>query len=74
LISKNGYELGTPGSAAWAFAKQPDGTYVPNEPLMEVSGEDEEKLTQLLEALNEHEDVQDVFTNAAGYASVRDEE
>lgn len=74
LISKNGFELGTPGSAAWAFTKAGDGTYSPNEPLMEVAGADEEKLVQILEALNEHDDVQDVFTNAAGFASARDEE
>lgn len=73
LISKNGYELGTPGSAAWAFTKNPDGTYAPNEPLMDVSGEDDEKLAQLLESLDEHDDVQAVFTNAAGFASTQDE-
>jgi len=66
LISKNGFELGAPGSAAWAFTKNPDATLTPNEPLMEVSGADEEKLASILEALDEHEDVQDVWTNAAG--------
>ncbi len=74
LISKNGFELGAPGSAAWAFAKNPDGTYAPNEPLMEVTGEDEEKLGALLEALDEHDDVQSVFTNADGFATTDEEE
>ena len=74
LISKNGFELGTPGSAAWAFTKSGDGTLTPNEPLVEVSGEDENKLAQILEALDEHEDTQDIFTNAAGFSSARDEE
>lgn len=74
LLTKNGYELGTPGSAAWAFAKNPDGTYAPNEPLMEVSGSDEEKLGELLGTLDEHDDVQSVFTNAAGFASTATEE
>lgn len=74
VLSKNGIELGTPGSASWAFTKAPDGTYAPNEPLMEVSGEDEEKLASLLEAVDEHDDVQDVWTNAAGFASAREEE
>lgn len=67
LLSKNGYELGTPGSALWAFAKSPDGRFAPNEPLMDVAGADEEKLGQLLELFDEHEDVQEAFTNARGY-------
>lgn len=73
LISKNGFELGTPGSAAWAFAKNGDGSLTPNEPLMAVSGGDEEKLAQILEALDEHEDVQDIWTNAEGFSSSQDE-
>jgi YebC/PmpR family DNA-binding regulatory protein len=72
LLSKSGYELGSPGSAAWAFTKNPDGSYSPNEPLMEVSGVDEEKLGELLETLDEHDDVQDVFTNAAGFDSAEE--
>jgi YebC/PmpR family DNA-binding regulatory protein len=74
LISKNGFELGVPGSAAWAFTKSADGRYTPNEPLMEVIGGDEEKLGQILEALDEHEDVQELFTNAAGFSQTEDEE
>jgi len=74
LISKSGFELGTPGSAAWAFAKNPDGSYTPNEPLMEVTGDDETKLGTLLEALDEHDDVQTVFTNAAGFSTTQEEE
>lgn len=74
VLSKNGYGLGAPGSAAWAFTKNPDGTYSPNDPLMEIGGEDEINLTGLMEAFDEHDDVQDVFTNATGFASARDEE
>jgi YebC/PmpR family DNA-binding regulatory protein len=73
LISKNGFELGAPGSAAWAFSKAADGRFSPNEPLMEVSGADEEKLGQILTVLEEQEDVQDVWTNAAGFSSVQDD-
>jgi YebC/PmpR family DNA-binding regulatory protein len=72
LISKNGFELGTPGSAAWAFTKTSDG-YSPNEPLMDVTGADEEKLGQLLQALDDHDDVQEIFSNARGYETSRDE-
>ena len=72
LLSKNGYELGAPGSASWAFSRTPDGRYFPNEPLMEVSGEDEERLSALLTFLDEQDDVQEVATNANGYASTLD--
>jgi YebC/PmpR family DNA-binding regulatory protein len=72
LLTKNGYELGTPGSALWAFTKTPDGHFTPNEPLMDVAGGDEEKLTQILELLDEHEDVQEIITNARGYESTEE--
>lgn len=72
LLSKNGYELGTPGSASWAFTKSPDGRYTANTPLMSVAGEDEEKLSSLLTLLDEQDDVQEVATNAEGYESTGD--
>lgn len=73
LLAKNGIELATPGAASWAFAKNPAGGFTPNEPLMEITGEDETKLGTLLEALDEHEDVQAIYTNARGYESTADE-
>ena len=62
VFSKQGFELGTPGSAAWAFTKTDDG-YVPTTPL-ELSDADGEKLANLIEALEELDDVQDVYTTA----------
>ena len=73
LFTKNGTELATPGAALWAFQKSAEGAYVPNEPLMEVSGADEEQLSAILDALDEHEDVQRVFTNGRGYESTESE-
>ena len=72
LLSKNGYELGTPGSASWAFAKSPDGRYSANDPKMPVAAEDESKLEEILTLLDEQEDVQEVFTNAEGYENTGD--
>lgn len=71
-LNKNGYELGVPGSAAWAFTKQPDGRYKANEPLMEVAGDDEEKLSALLSLFDDLDDTQEVATNANGYESTGD--
>ncbi|MGH7175645.1 MAG: YebC/PmpR family DNA-binding transcriptional regulator [Minisyncoccia bacterium] len=66
LLSKSGLELANPGAASWAFTKSAEG-YAANEPLTELAGDDEERLGILLEALDEHDDVQQVFTNARGY-------
>ena len=71
LLSKNGVELATPGAASWAFTKSIDAM-TPNEPLMEVAGEDEASLTEILNALDEHDDVQTVYTNARGYETTRE--
>ncbi len=62
LLSKLGYQLGGTGSSAWAFTKTHEG-YVPNMPT-NLSDEDGEKLASLIEALEEHNDVQDIYTTA----------
>lgn len=66
LLSLHNIDLANPGAASWAFSKIGD-VYTPNEPLIEVSGAEEEGLTSVLTALDEHDDVQQVFTNALGY-------
>lgn len=73
LLSKQGVEVAAPGAASWAFTKV-GNSYVPNEPLTDIAGTDEEKLAAILDELDEHEDVQQVFTNARGYESTNDEE
>lgn len=72
LLSQNGVELADPGAASWAFTKQFDGSYTPNSPGVEIQGIDEERLSTILTALDEHGDVQQVFTNAHGYESTGD--
>lgn len=62
IFSKAGFELGTPGSAAWAFTKTADG-YVPQNPI-DLSEEDGEKLASLIENLEDQDDVQDIYTTA----------
>ena len=66
LLTKQDVELSSPGSAQWAFTKS-GGMYTPNEPLIEISGDGEERLCTILEALDAHDDVQQIFTNARGY-------
>lgn len=62
LLSKQGYQLGSSGSASWAFTKQ-NGAYLPTN-ILELNDEDGEKLANLIEALEEQDDVQDIFTSA----------
>jgi YebC/PmpR family DNA-binding regulatory protein len=61
LLSKQGFELATPGSALWAFERS-GASFEPTTlvPLNEVDGE---KLEQLIKILEEHIDVQDIYTN-----------
>jgi YebC/PmpR family DNA-binding regulatory protein len=61
-FSKAGFELGTPGSAAWAFQKTAAG-YVPTNP-MEVDDATGEKLADFIEALEENDDVTNVYSTA----------
>ncbi|MDC1205554.1 YebC/PmpR family DNA-binding transcriptional regulator [Candidatus Pacebacteria bacterium] len=62
IFTKAGLELGAQGSAAWAFTKTADG-YTPNTP-MEIDDATGEKLANLIEALEENDDVTDVYTTA----------
>jgi transcriptional/translational regulatory protein YebC/TACO1 len=61
-FTKTGYALGSPGTSMWAFTKTTDG-YVPQNPV-ELSDVDGEKLAELIEALEEQSDVQDIYTTA----------
>lgn len=62
LFTKAGLELGTPGSAAWAFEKTADG-YAPTTP-MELDDATGEKLAEFIEKLEENDDVTNVYTTA----------
>ena len=64
LLSKNGGTLANPGAAMWAFAKNAEGKLEPLSPI-DLSDEDLEKLASLVDELEEHDDVSEVYTNAA---------
>jgi YebC/PmpR family DNA-binding regulatory protein len=63
ILSENGFELATPGSASWAFEKQIGAGWMPKN-TMAISEEDGEKLNILVDELEENDEVQEVFTNA----------
>lgn len=62
IFSKVGLELGVPGSALWAFRKT-DAGYAPITP-MELDDVTGEKLADFIEALEEQDDVTEVYTSA----------
>jgi Uncharacterized conserved protein len=62
LVSKLGYQTAEPGAAAWAFALE-NGEYTPTTTIP-LSSEDSTALEALVEALLEHDDVDNVFVNA----------
>jgi YebC/PmpR family DNA-binding regulatory protein len=63
VFSKAGLELGSPGSAAWAFTKDAEGNYIPTTP-MELDDATGEKLADFIEKLEEEEDVTNIYTTA----------
>jgi len=64
LLALNGGSLANPGAAMWAFAKNAEGKLEASAPI-ELSDEDGRKLADLVEALEEHDDISEVYTNAA---------
>jgi len=62
ILSKNGFELASPGSASWAFHKTNNvWSATSTMPLEEA---DIESLQKLVEDLEENDEVQEVYTNA----------
>ena len=62
ILAKHGSELAAPGSASWAFTKGPEGLIA--NVTIPLEDADIEKLQILVEALEENDEIQDVYTNA----------
>ncbi|MDP3934815.1 MAG: YebC/PmpR family DNA-binding transcriptional regulator, partial [Candidatus Giovannonibacteria bacterium] len=62
LLSEHGAKLGEQGSAMWAFNKQ-GKDFVAKFPTT-LSEDDSKKFESLLSALDDHDDVQEVYSNA----------
>ena len=63
VLDLQGTALAGVGSVAWNFTKSPDGEWVANMKTG-LSAEDSEKLSLLIEAIEDQDDVQDVYTSA----------
>lgn len=64
VLSEHGGSMATPGAAMWAFTKNAEGAYEAMSPI-ELSDEDAQKMADLSDALEEHDDVSEVYTSAA---------
>jgi len=65
ILNNHGAKWAEPGSVLWAFAQNADqrGQWIAKFP-QELSKEDGEKLSGLIDVLGEHEDIQEIYTNA----------
>lgn len=61
IFSKRGLSVAAPGSSVWAF-ENIHGEWVPNTTIT-LSDSDSSKLADLLEELDNHDDVQKIYTN-----------
>src|SRR3989338_5088806 len=62
LLSEQGLALASPGSALWAFEKTTEG-YTPKT-TVPLSDQDDERLMKILEIIDAHDYVENVYTNA----------
>jgi YebC/PmpR family DNA-binding regulatory protein len=62
LLSLHGAKMGEPGSVLWAFSNN-NGKFEPKNTI-ELSETDAQSLDKLLEALDDNDDVQEIFINA----------
>lgn len=62
ILSEHGFSLAGQGSASWAFTKE--GAEWKPTMTTPLSPEDEQALEKLIDALEENDEVQDVYTNA----------
>jgi len=61
LLTKQGLSLAEPGAALWAFEKE--GEEYKAKTTTSISSSEHAKLETTIEAILDHEDVQDVYTN-----------
>ncbi len=63
LLSLHGGALAAQGAASWAFTKVEGKLEAAT--TVEINEEDGAKLSELVDALEDHDDVNEVYTNAA---------
>ncbi|OHA92327.1 MAG: hypothetical protein A3J09_02520 [Candidatus Zambryskibacteria bacterium RIFCSPLOWO2_02_FULL_51_21] len=64
ILSQHGFSLAAPGSAAWAFRREPTTNNLQPTTTVKISEEDSKALEKLIEELEDNDEVQEVYTNA----------
>lgn len=64
ILSKHGFSLAAPGSATWAFKREPTTNNLQPTTTIRLSEENGKILGALIEELEDNDEVQDVYTNA----------
>lgn len=64
ILSSNGFSLAAPGSASWAFTKDPTTHDLQPITPIQISEDDAKQLEKLINDLEENDEVQAVYTNA----------
>lgn len=62
-LTKNNGVFSTPGSVSWNFTKNQERDWIPNSTIP-LGEEDGQKLENLIEAIEEQEDIQEIYINA----------
>lgn len=62
-LARNGFAMAGVGAASWAFSHNPGEDWIPTSTIP-LSDEDGEKLSKLIEELEESDKVNDIYTNA----------
>ncbi len=63
ILSRNGFAMAGVGAASWAFTHNPGEDWIPTSSIP-LGEEDGQKLSQLIDELEESDEIQDVYTNA----------
>ena len=64
ILNEHGFAIAAPGSASWAFKKEPTTNNLQPITTVPIEEKDLEKLDKLVEDLENCEEVQEVFSNA----------
>ncbi|MBI2052888.1 MAG: YebC/PmpR family DNA-binding transcriptional regulator, partial [Candidatus Ryanbacteria bacterium] len=63
ILSEKGGKWASPGSVLWAFEKK-ENEWVPRPySTIKLAPKDEEALYKLMEVLDEHDDIQEIYAN-----------
>lgn len=74
ILSRNGGSMASPNAAKYMFQRSADGHGYEPTMHIEIGNNEEETLLILLEALEEHDDIEEVFTNMKPAEEVTEQE